>query len=174
MLLRKYVYVLQACVATNIYTLSSTHRFVHNTLQHFISKWTLRYVNDPREHPDCRVHPLLQACPSCNDSVCNGRHKHWRCNKPSPKISHDKVKDAVSPKAKRKTSACTASSLPVNVKVPPLFDTAVYCYWIRSGEEEKGNVRKYTHNKDGPVVCFLGQHMLSGELIVKDPLQICF
>lgn len=31
-------------------------------------------------------------------------------------ISHDKVKDAVCPKAKRKTSACTASSLPVNVK----------------------------------------------------------
>lgn len=38
---------------------------------------------------------------------------------PGPKISRDKVKDAVSPKAKRKTSACAASSLPVNVKRSP-------------------------------------------------------
>lgn len=37
-------------------------------------------------------------------------------DKPGPKISPDKVKDAVSPKAKRETSACTASSHPVNVK----------------------------------------------------------
>lgn len=54
-----------------------------------------------------------------NHSVHNGRYKHRRCDKPGPKISRDKVKDAVSPKAKRKTSACAASSLPVSVKSSP-------------------------------------------------------
>lgn len=60
--------------------------------------------------------PIIAMRPFYNDSACNRRYKHWRCDKPSPKISRDKVKDAVCPKAKRKTSACTASSLPVNVK----------------------------------------------------------
>lgn len=67
-----------------------------------------------------RSTPPSSSLPASIMIVCvNGRYKHRRCDKPGFKISRDKVKDAVSPKAKRKTSACAASSLPVSVKSSP-------------------------------------------------------
>lgn len=83
-----------------------------------------------------------------NDSVHNGRYKHQHGDKLGPKISCDKVKDAVSPKAKRKTSACAASSLPVNVKSSPPVRHS--CLLLPNAKRSR--VRKGIHNTHRPLV----------------------
>lgn len=72
-----------------------------------------------------------------------------------------------------KTSACIASSLPVNVKSSSaVWHSLLLLNQERRGRgEEEGNVTRNIHNKGKPVVSFIIQHMLSGELIVNDPLQ---
>lgn len=87
-----------------------------------------------------------------------------------PKISCDKVKDAVSPKARRKTSACAASSLPVNVKSSP----TVWHSCLLLLNAQRSHVRKAIHNTHRTLVFFppfLQHHVLSGERTVKDPLK---
>lgn len=166
------------CYDKHIYTLSSTHRFVHNThtlQQHLRSERAPRYAHDPpRNIPTAECTHNYKHVPPVMTVCVMGDINIGAVISPSPKISHDKVKDAVSPKAKEEDICLRC------LVTPSQCQKFLHCLTRLSAATESGAETRRSEMSENistvksiPVVCFIRQHMLSGELIVKDPLQTC-